>query len=74
MKSLRVAPAILSSIEAYQKVVSPWLGPRCRFHPSCSRYLHEAIRRHGIMRGITLGLLRLVRCHPFHPGGFDPVP
>ena len=61
-------------IRGYQLIVSPWLGPRCRFHPSCSNYALEAIERHGSLRGSWLALRRVGRCHPFHPGGFDPVP
>ncbi len=61
-------------IRAYQLIVSPWLGPRCRFHPSCSSYALEAIDRHGAWRGSGLALRRLGRCHPWNPGGFDPVP
>lgn len=61
-------------IRAYQYLLSPWLGPRCRFTPSCSQYLLEATERHGVVRGVLLGLRRLSRCHPGHPGGFDPVP
>lgn len=61
-------------IRAYQRVVSPALPPACRFSPSCSQYTLEAIERHGVVRGGWLGARRLVRCHPFNPGGFDPVP
>jgi putative membrane protein insertion efficiency factor len=60
-------------IVAYQRVVSPWLGTRCRFEPSCSRYAIEAIQTQGILRGLALAVARLLRCHPFHPGGYDPV-
>ena len=61
-------------IRAYQYLLSPWLGSRCRFTPSCSQYLLEALERHGVVRGVLLGVRRLARCHPAHPGGFDPVP
>jgi putative membrane protein insertion efficiency factor len=61
-------------IRIYQWTVSPWLGPRCRFYPSCSSYTLEAITRFGITKGAWLGLARIGRCHPWHPGGFDPVP
>lgn len=61
-------------IRGYQLIVSPWLGPRCRFHPSCSSYALEAVEVHGALRGGWLAMRRIGRCHPFHPGGFDPVP
>ena len=61
-------------IRAYQVVVSPWLGPRCRFHPSCSQYALDALDAHGTLRGTWLAIKRLARCHPFTPGGYDPVP
>ena len=61
-------------IRGYQLVVSPWIGPRCRFIPSCSHYTLEAVERHGTVRGLSLSARRLARCHPWHPGGFDPVP
>lgn len=61
-------------IRGYQSLVSPLLGSHCRFHPTCSEYTYEAIRRFGLMQGCFLGFKRIVRCHPFHPGGFDPVP
>ena len=61
-------------VRLYQRLVSPLLPPACRFYPSCSRYAAEAIRRHGALRGSLLAARRLARCHPFHPGGIDPVP
>jgi putative membrane protein insertion efficiency factor len=65
---------LVGLIHLYQRIVSPWLGPRCRFSPSCSHYACEALERHGLSRGLWLTVRRLSRCHPFHPGGFDPVP
>jgi hypothetical protein len=61
-------------IRGYQLAISPWLGPRCRFYPSCSCYAHAAIENHGALRGSWLALRRLLRCHPFNAGGYDPVP
>jgi putative membrane protein insertion efficiency factor len=65
---------LMGMIRAYQLVLGPMLGPRCRFYPSCSCYAHTAIERHGVVRGMWLGARRLLRCHPFCAGGFDPVP
>ncbi|MFO1429377.1 MAG: membrane protein insertion efficiency factor YidD [Candidatus Competibacteraceae bacterium] len=61
-------------LRAYQLVLSPLLGNHCRFYPSCSHYAVEAIERHGPWRGSLLAVRRLLRCHPWHPGGIDPVP
>jgi putative membrane protein insertion efficiency factor len=61
-------------VRGYQRVLSPLLGPRCRFAPSCSAYAIEALTVHGAVRGGWLTLRRIARCHPFHPGGHDPVP
>jgi putative membrane protein insertion efficiency factor len=61
-------------IGAYRYAVSPVLAPSCRFHPSCSAYASEALERYGLYRGSKLALVRLCRCHPWHPGGYDPVP
>ena len=65
---------MLFLIRAYQKLISPLLGPSCRFHPSCSRYTAECLELHGALKGSYLGIRRLLRCHPFHPGGHDPPP
>jgi putative membrane protein insertion efficiency factor len=62
------------TIRVYQLAISPLLGPCCRFHPSCSRYMYTAIQRFGVFRGMWLGMKRVGRCHPFHEGGYDPVP
>ena len=61
-------------IRAYQLVISPLLGPKCRFYPTCSHYAIEAIEIHGALRGIWLTIKRIGRCHPWNEGGFDPVP
>jgi putative membrane protein insertion efficiency factor len=61
-------------IRAYQLTLSPLLGNRCRYYPTCSVYTQEAISKYGFFRGTSLGLRRLLRCHPFHAGGIDPVP
>jgi putative membrane protein insertion efficiency factor len=65
---------LMALIRGYQLAISPWLGRNCRFYPSCSQYTLEAIERHGALKGLWLGLRRVLRCHPFHPGGHDPVP
>jgi uncharacterized protein len=65
---------LLWTIRGYQLAISPMLGPRCRFYPSCSCYAHTAIERFGAWRGFWLGVRRLLRCHPFTEGGYDPVP
>ncbi|HEX2773138.1 MAG TPA: membrane protein insertion efficiency factor YidD [Micromonosporaceae bacterium] len=62
------------AVIAYRRWISPALPARCRFYPSCSAYALEAITRHGAIRGTVLAGRRLLRCHPFHPGGYDPVP
>jgi putative membrane protein insertion efficiency factor len=73
LKSLLVWPLVLA-IRAYQLAISPMLGNRCRFHPSCSDYSMEALQRHGLFKGFWLAVRRIGRCHPWHPGGYDPVP
>ena len=64
----------LALIRGYQLLLSPFLGPTCRFYPTCSAYASEAIEAHGALRGTWLATLRLLKCHPWHRGGFDPVP
>ena len=69
-----VARLLTAPIVAYRRYLSPALPARCRFYPTCSAYALEAVTRHGALRGSALAIWRLLRCHPFHPGGFDPVP
>jgi putative membrane protein insertion efficiency factor len=64
----------LALIRLYQKTVARALPPVCRFYPSCSHYTYEAIAKYGLFRGGWLGAKRIARCHPFNPGGYDPVP
>jgi putative membrane protein insertion efficiency factor len=66
--------ALVWAIRAYQLTLSPLLGPACRFAPSCSEFAREAIMRHGVRRGLALATARLLRCHPWNAGGYDPVP
>ena len=69
-----IAVLLIGGIRAYQYVVSPWLGPTCRYEPSCSQFAIEAVERHGVMRGSWLAARRLSRCQPLGPSGYDPVP
>ena len=64
---------LISLLKLYKVAISPLLPPSCRFVPTCSEYAREAIERYGALRGMWMGLRRLLRCHPFHPGGYDPV-
>jgi uncharacterized protein len=66
--------SLMAAVRAYQLVLSPMLPPNCRFTPSCSAYALEALSRHGAVRGTWLAARRLARCHPWNPGGYDPVP
>jgi putative membrane protein insertion efficiency factor len=68
------ARLVVFVIGVYQRAISPAFPRRCRFEPTCSAYAIEAVREHGAVRGLGLGLRRIVRCHPLHPGGVDPVP
>lgn len=68
------ARVLIAPIRFYRAFISPLLGPRCRFYPTCSAYAMEAIAVHGALRGSWLAIRRIVRCHPFNPGGYDPVP
>ena len=65
---------LLALIRAYQYLFRPLLGSNCRFYPSCSDYAREAVAKHGALKGSWLALRRILRCHPYHPGGYDPVP
>jgi len=65
---------LVGLVRVYQATVSPLLGPRCRYAPSCSAYAVEALRRHGVVRGTLLAAWRILRCHPLAEGGYDPVP
>jgi putative membrane protein insertion efficiency factor len=65
---------VLFLIRCYQVLLSPLLGRHCRFYPTCSSYAYEAIKKHGLFKGIFLGGKRLLKCHPFHPGGVDLIP
>ncbi len=69
-----MASLLVAVIRFYQKWISPLLGQNCRFHPSCSQYAVEALRRHGVARGLMLAAWRILRCNPFCQGGHDPVP
>ena len=61
-------------IRGYQIALSPFLGNSCRFYPSCSEYTYEAVKKYGVLKGMFLGGKRLLKCHPFHRGGIDPIP
>ncbi len=65
---------VIACIRFYQLALSPWLGGHCRYSPTCSAYAIEAVRVHGVFRGLIMGVARIMRCHPFHAGGYDPVP
>ncbi len=69
MRALALLP-----LRFYKRFISPLLPPMCRFEPSCSVYMMQAVAKYGVLRGLWMGLRRLSHCHPFHPGGWDPVP
>lgn len=69
-----IARLLVLFVRGYQRAISPWLGAVCRFEPSCSRYAVTCLERHGALKGSLLSLLRLCKCHPFHPGGVDLPP
>lgn len=69
-----IVKLLMALIRLYQLIISPLLGPVCRFEPSCSRYAMSCLERHGLLRGGWLSVVRLSKCHPFHPGGYDPPP
>lgn len=73
MKSLLATPLIWL-VRGYQLFISPFVPPSCRFHPTCSHYAIEALNKHGAIKGLWLAMRRIARCHPWHPGGHDPVP
>ncbi len=65
---------VLGLLTFYRRFVSPALPPSCRYVPSCSEYMYQAVEKYGIARGVWMGIKRILRCHPFRPGGYDPVP
>lgn len=65
---------VIAALKLYKQLISPLLPSACRFHPTCSIYMMQAVEKHGAARGIAMGVRRILRCHPFHAGGFDPVP
>lgn len=73
MRRVLIFP-FLVLIRGYQLLLSPLLGPRCRFYPSCSNYALQALHQHGVVQGTWLSTKRICRCHPLNPGGYDPVP
>ena len=64
---------LIKAIRLYQLILSPLLGSNCRFEPTCSQYFIEAVEMNGVLKGSVMGIKRLLKCHPWHPGGFDPV-
>jgi putative membrane protein insertion efficiency factor len=73
LRKVLIAPFLLL-IKFYQLVISPWIGPKCRYTPTCSHYAVEALQKHGLIKGFILSLKRISRCHPWGGSGYDPVP
>ena len=73
IQTMMMRTLVLKGLRAYKIVVSPWLPPACRFTPTCSEYAFEAIEQYGLIRGFSSAIARLLRCHPLHRGGFDPL-
>jgi putative membrane protein insertion efficiency factor len=65
---------VIALIKGYSYFISPFMAPSCRYTPTCSAYMQEAVEKHGVFKGVWMGIKRLSRCHPFHEGGYDPVP
>jgi putative membrane protein insertion efficiency factor len=74
MKQALLDRLMMGAIRFYQLAISPAFPPSCRFYPTCSEYTLQAIAKYGALKGLWLGVKRIARCHPFHPGGYDPVP
>ena len=73
LRKITIFPLVML-IRFYQTCISPFLGSNCRFHPTCSAYALESIKTYGCIKGVWLSTQRIIKCHPFHPGGIDPVP
>lgn len=69
-----IAKFLMGAVRFYQRFISPTMPPSCRYYPTCSEYTLQAIAKYGALKGTWLGIKRISRCHPFHPGGYDPVP
>jgi putative membrane protein insertion efficiency factor len=65
---------LIAALKGYKLLISPLLPSACRYRPTCSEYMMDAVEQHGVLRGVWIGLKRLARCHPFHDGGYDPIP
>lgn len=72
LPGLLVRGLLIFLIRAYQLLISPWIGPHCRYEPSCSHYFAEALQKYGVIKGSAKGIRRILRCHPWHKGGYDP--